>query len=60
MHSLVLNDKYYQKTENIALINQWRATQQFVSRGFVYPFLYSSKEAKMEKPSGYSKKEIEK
>ena len=59
MHSLVLNDKYYQKTENIALINQWRATQQFVSRGFVYPFLYSSKEAKMEKPSGYSKKEIE-
>lgn len=55
----ILNDAYYQKTENIALINRWGSTQQFISRGFIYPFLYSSKDAGMKKPDGYNKKEIE-
>ena len=57
--TFILNDAYYQKTENIALINRWGSTQQFISRGFIYPFLYSSKDAGMKKPDGYNKKEIE-
>lgn len=52
----ILNDAYYQKTENIALINRWGSTQQFISRGFIYPFLYSSKDAGMKKPDGYNKR----
>lgn len=64
MRNLVLNSIYYQKTENIALINRWGSTQQFISRGFVYPFLYSSNNIKMDKPDGYNvesvKIEIEK
>ena len=59
MNQFILNDEYYQKTENIALINRWGSTQQFISRGFIYPFLYSSKDAGMKKPDGYNKKEIE-
>ena len=35
------------------------STQQFISRGFIYPFLYSSKDVGMKKPDGYNKKEIE-
>lgn len=41
MNQFILNDEYYQKTENIALINRWGGTQQFISRGFIYPFLYT-------------------
>ena len=59
MNRFILNYEYYQKTENIALINRWGSTQQFISRGFIYPFLYSSKDAGMKKPDGYNKKEIE-
>ena len=59
MNQFILNDEYYQKTENIALINRWGSTQQFISRGFIYPFLYSSKDAGMKKPDGYNKREIE-
>lgn len=59
MNRFILNDEYYQKTENIALINRWGSTQQFISRGFIYPFLYSSKDAGMKKPDGYNKREIE-
>ena len=58
MKYFILNDAYYQKTENIALINRWGSTQQFISRGFIYPFLYSSKDVGMKKPDGYNKKEI--
>ena len=59
MNRFILNDEYYQKTENIALINRWGSTQQFISRGFIYPFLYSSKDVGMKKPDGYNKREIE-
>ena len=59
MKYFILNDAYYQKTENIALINRWGSTQQFISRGFIYQFLYRSKDVGMKKPDGYNKKEIE-
>lgn len=59
MQKFILNGEYYQKTENIALINRWAGTQQFISRGFIYPFLYSGQDIDMKKPNDYSKKKIE-
>lgn len=48
------SDKIYdQKTANTALINQWSETQQYISKGFVYPFLHSVKSAFHPAPSGY-------
>jgi hypothetical protein len=54
---LYTNIDLYNKTENLALISQWSATGQYVSRGFIYPFLYSVKNAKEAPPDGYSKGE---
>lgn len=42
------------KTANNALINQWSATQVYVSKGFVYPFLHSISAALDAPPAGYS------
>lgn len=42
-------------TENGADINQWSATQVYLSKGFVYPFLHSLPEAVERKPEGYKK-----
>ena len=45
----------YQKTENLGLINRWSATQQYISRGFVYPFIHSIQTAVVKPPDGYDK-----
>lgn len=47
----------YAKTENLALISRWSATQQYISRGFIYPFLYSVQSAVVKPPSGYDEDE---
>ena len=60
MNQFILNDEYYQKTENIALINRWGGTQQFISRGFIYPFLYSSKDVGMKNQMDNNKRKVEK
>lgn len=44
---------YDTKTENFDVINRWSATQVYISKGFVYPFLHSISADKMEKPEGY-------
>ncbi len=44
---------YAVKTVNNDAVNQWGATQVYLSRGFVYPFLHSVTANRMEKPSGY-------
>ena len=44
----------YDATANNVLVSPWSATGQFVSRGFVYPFLRSIKDAKRTAPEGYS------
>ena len=49
----------YAKTENLALISRWSATQQYISRGFVYPFLYSVQSAIVRPPEGYNKAKAE-
>lgn len=46
---------YDQKTQNYEYINQWSATQNYICRGFVYPFIYSIHDAIQTPPEGYSK-----
>jgi len=43
----------YNATNNDSLINRWSETQVYQSRGFVYPFLYSSLAARDDPPEGY-------
>ena len=50
---------YDQKTENTALIYRWSETQQYISKGFVYPFLHSVKSAFHPAPSGYDADEAQ-
>ncbi len=49
-------DIYNTKTENYDLINRWSTTQLYISKGFVYPFLYSVQDAIDTPPSGYNEK----
>ncbi len=48
------NDIYENKTENFEHISRWSATQVYISKGFVYPFIHSIPSAFPEKPEGYS------
>ena len=50
---------YDAKTANNSLINEWSDTQKYISKGFVYPFLHSVKDAIDFPPEGYSEKEAE-
>ncbi len=51
---LYTSDKLYNgKTANTSRINQWSETQQYISKGFVYPFLHSVKSAFHPAPDGY-------
>ncbi|NCB62150.1 MAG: hypothetical protein EOM52_00800 [Clostridia bacterium] len=47
---------YDAKTVNNDLINQWSATQVYVSKGFIYPFLHSITAGADTPPAGYSEK----
>ncbi len=51
---IYFSQSVYNATVNNALVSPWSATGQFVSRGFVYPFLRSIKDAKRTAPEGYS------
>ena len=54
LFQLCQNETLYSvKTVNNDAVNQWGATQVYLSRGFVYPFLHSVTANRMEKPSGY-------
>ena len=46
----------YNANTNFEHLNQWAATQQYVARGFLYPFLHSIKDAIPNPPEGYSEK----
>ena len=47
------NTALYQATENSGLINIWSDVEVYQSRGFFYPFLYSSLAARDDPPAGY-------
>ena len=42
---------------NFEHLNQWSSTQQYISRGLLYPFLHSIKGALPSPPEGYSERE---
>lgn len=55
-------DRYYSETENIDVefasgytMSRWNDTDQYVGRGFLYPFLRSMTDLGPKKPSGYRK-----
>lgn len=48
---------YYKATNNTAEYNVWSDLQIFVSKGFVYPFMYSIKSAIPQAPEGYTEAE---
>lgn len=57
---LYASDKVYQeKARNFNYFNQWSDTQQFVSRGFLYPFFHSVKALIPQPPAGYDEQEAE-
>ena len=51
------SDDTYNKNANTDHINPWSATQQYISRGLMYPFLHSIKTAMPTPPEGYSEQE---
>lgn len=53
---LYTNEAVYQYAVNDALINPWSEPEVFVSKGFVYPFIYSLKDMDTNPPRGYDKK----
>ncbi|MBR6678287.1 MAG: hypothetical protein IKL23_06125 [Oscillospiraceae bacterium] len=51
---LYTNDTVYQKKAvNFNYFNQWSDTQQYISRGFLYPFLHSIPDLIPSPPAGY-------
>lgn len=55
LKSLYTNPSVYNlKTQNFDYANRWSATQLYISKGFVYPFIYSINEAFPSRPDGYS------
>ena len=53
------NTLYRTKTANEAYINRWSATQVYLSKGFVYPFLHSASAGQLKPPEGYSQARAE-
>ena len=51
------DDAVYNKIQNYEHISRWSSTQQYISRGLLYPFLHSVKDALPDPPEGYSEKE---
>ncbi|MGI6029460.1 MAG: LTA synthase family protein [Candidatus Heteroscillospira sp.] len=55
------SEKIYDKTENIQrnswFLSQWSDTDQYISRGFLYPFLHSVKYMADPAPAGYDEDE---
>lgn len=51
------SDDIYQANANEEHINKWASSQQYMSRGLLYPFLHSIKDAFPEPPEGYDQKE---
>lgn len=54
-----MSSSLYDSIKNYDLINRWSATQVYISKGFVYPFLYSIKSTMDTAPEGYREKEAE-
>lgn len=51
------SDRIYSENTNVQHLNKWSSTHQYISRGLLYPFLHSVKDALPNPPEGYSEKE---
>lgn len=52
------NESLYNKVGDQSNINIWSETQQYKTRGFIYPFLHSTKISKIKKPENYDEKKV--
>ena len=52
---VILDGKVYEDTRNFGHLNQWSATQNYISHGFWYPFLHSISDFVETPPPGYNK-----
>ncbi len=61
LNNIYFDDTLYNKTENIDrnawFLSRWSDRDQYVCRGFLYPFLHSVKTAVEKAPDGYDKDE---
>jgi phosphoglycerol transferase MdoB-like AlkP superfamily enzyme len=48
------SDSLYNSFENYQLFNQWKDSEDYASRGFLYPFLHSATDLRDDPPEGYS------
>ena len=54
------SDALYDRTAHYERLNNvWSATQQYIARGFLYPFLHSVSDAFVSPPEGYSAQRAE-
>ncbi len=51
------SDRIYSNTAQLDHLQQWAATQQYLSHGLLYPFLHSVKDALPNPPDGYSQRD---
>ena len=51
---LYLDADIYNSIANFERLNQWSATQNYISRGFLYPFIHSVADFVETPPAGYS------
>lgn len=54
---IYLDEDLYDSIANFGALNQWSATQNYISRGFFYPFLHSITNFVDTPPEGYKKEE---
>lgn len=60
LYTQVYTDYYrYKRYPTWEKLNKWVESQKFISRGCLYPFLYSTKELGEKPPEGYSAAEAE-
>jgi phosphoglycerol transferase MdoB-like AlkP superfamily enzyme len=52
---LYTNDSVYNKATGGYAVNRWSNAELYISRGFVYPFIYSVRDPASRVPTGYDK-----
>ncbi len=58
-NNVYINEETYSYMGDTSIINVWIGTRQFQIRGFLYPFIHSSKDLLPIEPIGYNKTETE-
>lgn len=60
LKTVFFSSNIYAKVCNEDIINIWNQSEQFQSKGFIYPFIYSYKSSKQRKIPGYNEKSAKK